>query len=277
MDTAACKRRFSLGCIPLTDRAVIREPTRQDDLFFFHRDAIGCGQNMAQGIEELAKSCVGRAPPPTYESAREDSGNGSVSPTLNSDPDRSFGRGRELSVGPQLIRLAAVPIFFARAPESQLLEAARMSSYATHPGAVAAEACAFLAFLVRAALMEGSTSRSTRTFLDDTCAQYVRLHLEGGSGEEAGSGRDSAAGARRLLMQLLCVDPAPPSPGTARWDSQELGWAWRCEHTFWGRTLENRGSRYNGYPVSASELRWGVQLGWPRNCALGRLQHHLGH
>ena len=86
MDTAACKRRFSLGCIPLTDRAVIREPTRQDDLFFFHRDAIGCGQNMAQGIEELAKSCVGRAPPPTYESAREDSGNGSVSPTLNSDP-----------------------------------------------------------------------------------------------------------------------------------------------------------------------------------------------
>ena len=59
MDTAACKRRFSLGCIPLTDRAVIREPTRQDDLFFFHRDAIGCGQNMAQGIEELRKCCGG--------------------------------------------------------------------------------------------------------------------------------------------------------------------------------------------------------------------------
>jgi len=65
----------------------------------------------------------GIIPPPRYEAPGEDSGNGS------------------------LMRLAAVPIFF-----HEDIEKCRVMSYesslTTHPGLIAAEACAFMGYVI---------------------------------------------------------------------------------------------------------------------------------
>ena len=58
MNTTACKRLFSLGCVAHTDAAVLQGRIRPQDV---------------------------------------------VSLTLSSDRERSFGSGRELSVGPQVV------------------------------------------------------------------------------------------------------------------------------------------------------------------------------
>merc|ERR1712217_740864 len=43
-----------------------------------------------------------------------------------------------------------------------------------------------------------------------------------------------------------------PAASSTDWDSVELAWRWRVEKpTRWRRTLANRGTHYNGYPVSA--------------------------
>eukprot|EP00927_Polykrikos_kofoidii_P073380 TRINITY_DN69422_c0_g1_i1.p1 TRINITY_DN69422_c0_g1~~TRINITY_DN69422_c0_g1_i1.p1 ORF type:complete len:588 (-),score=96.55 TRINITY_DN69422_c0_g1_i1:334-2034(-) len=209
------RRTFEEGMSP--------QPIALEDMWFFHRGAVGCGTNMSRSLEQLAKSSVGSRPPPAFSSSSEDAGNA------------------------PLIRLAAIPVFFAMRPFNELVDAARKSSYSTHPGPVAAECSAFLAFAIREALLSRE-STTMAAFLDklvdDYCARLVTESAAEPSNERETQARDS-------LLRLLRMPAEEPPPESVEWKSVELAWRWRGRRTWWRRTLANRGDYYNGYPVSS--------------------------
>jgi len=186
---------------------------------------------MSRGLEVLAKTCVGQRPSPIFVSSTEDAGNGT------------------------LIRLAALPIFFHGRPMSELLAAARASSYSTHPGPVAAECCAFLAFLLQAALVRQDTGESLRVFIDRISEAYCQILQAEAVADElqaVDSQEDKRImSARTDLLRLLQSPSVEPEEDSSEWQGTELAWRWRVERTRWCRTLANRGDRYNGYPVSS--------------------------
>jgi ADP-ribosyl-[dinitrogen reductase] hydrolase len=107
--------------------------------------SVGLGGNISQSLYCMRP---GERPPPEYGAAGEDSGIGSI------------------------MRLAPVPIFFSGSlPDA--LEFARRSSRTTHPGDTAAEACAFLAFLLHRALNRGKGRACARTFVKEAADAYV--------------------------------------------------------------------------------------------------------
>ena len=86
--------------------------------------SVGLGGNISRSLGALEP---GVRPPPAYEAPREDAGNGSV------------------------MRLGAVPVRYFRDFQG-LTRAATGSSHATHPGALAAECCDFLAAVCAGAI-----------------------------------------------------------------------------------------------------------------------------
>jgi len=146
-----------------------------------------------------------------------------VTPTFRSE-------GRDAGNG-SLMRLAAVPIAYSRTI-SAVATVARASSLTTHPGPIAAEACAFLATLVARAINdERHPGESARAFLERVSDEYL---------DEMGTKDDEAA---HLIRRLLrAAEPA---------DSLERCWNWRAESLDLGGTMRRRGSMYNGYPNSA--------------------------
>merc|ERR1712130_295580 len=83
-------------------------------------DSVGLGGNISASIFSMTEDYKIS---PRFERNSEDSGNGS------------------------LMRLAPIPIFFS-SDWKQAEEFAKESSFTTHPGAIAAEACAFMTFLI---------------------------------------------------------------------------------------------------------------------------------
>ena len=187
------------------------------------RTSVGLGGNIAASIDSMEQ---GQTPTARYESSGEDSGNGSI------------------------MRLAPIAIFFStpleqpgRHPLQACMDAARESSYTTHPGAVAAECCAFLAYLVARAIQDPrlpivpgqEDGLSARAWLEAEAAEYSATVL----GDRTGAGVDEV---RRLLAS------AEPE------GSLERSWNWRAtaeEGLQIEATLRARGHRYNGFPVSA--------------------------
>merc|ERR1719171_1532027 len=105
--------------------------------------SVGLGGNIAKSID--CNECrVGEIPTPTYNAKTEDAGNGS------------------------LMRFAPIALFGCGTP--MLGEMARKSSYTTHPGIIAAEACAFHAYIIEQALRE-PLGTNTKAFLDRVCAE----------------------------------------------------------------------------------------------------------
>lgn len=222
-------------------------PLELEDMWFFDRGPVGCGTNMSKSLESLADTCVGVQPPPVYEAPTEDAGNA------------------------PLIRLAPLPVFFHARPVGELLAAARASSYTTHPGHAAAECCAFLAFALREALLRPMDTgiETMRAFLERTIEAYCELpgaslttevaDVPGKLGEEVGAvsrrisahSREGRSQAALALLRVLRSPDQEPSPDSQEWNSPELAWRWRIESpTRWRQTLQNRGIRWNGYPVS---------------------------
>eukprot|EP00446_Apocalathium_sp_SHHI-4_P000873 CAMPEP_0177185978 /NCGR_PEP_ID=MMETSP0367-20130122/18394_1 /TAXON_ID=447022 ORGANISM="Scrippsiella hangoei-like, Strain SHHI-4" /NCGR_SAMPLE_ID=MMETSP0367 /ASSEMBLY_ACC=CAM_ASM_000362 /LENGTH=635 /DNA_ID=CAMNT_0018633227 /DNA_START=56 /DNA_END=1960 /DNA_ORIENTATION=+ len=138
---------------------------------------------------------------PRFVSFGEDSGNGSV------------------------IRLAPVPIFFHTDIDLAMRVSAE-SSYTTHPGHVASDACAFLGFLLARGLAREERRREkARQFLDEAAAAYLaRPEVED----------------QPLLARLLrSSEPA---------GSKERCWNWRDpKGPYILETLAARGNRYNGF------------------------------
>ncbi len=209
--------------------------------------SVGLGGNVAASLAALAPG--GASPPPAYEpddgAGRDDAGNGS------------------------LMRLAPVAVCF-HADAAAAAAAAREHSRTTHPGALAAEACAFLAHAIaraihaapasfprarekagaraarRAPARHGGGARcpdspaaatprltTAREILDAAAAEFERDALRG---------RDDAA-ARAMRRLLAAAEPA---------GSAERCWNWRGEALEIRATLATRARAggYNGYPVS---------------------------
>jgi len=171
-------------------------------------ESVGLGGNIGKSLQAMSRLKQGENPPPVYKAENEDAGNGS------------------------LMRLAPMPVFFHAAAPAELHDYARRSSYTTHPGIIAAEACALLAHVVRMALVRPTGPVDARSFLEEATADYLRSSgLEG----KSGWGYDQ--------MRWLATG-RPPQP-------TERCWMWREPLLDIAGTLRARGRRYNGYPVSA--------------------------
>jgi ADP-ribosyl-[dinitrogen reductase] hydrolase len=174
------------------DNAFRHDPTR--------RSSVGLGGNIARSLRCLEP---GVPPPPRYEANTEDAGIGS------------------------LMRLAAIPIFHHRS-----LPAARAfgheSSLTTHPGPIAAQACAFLSYAIAQAIRQG-IGGGAPSFLEEVTADYLAL-LAG----MVGDGRDEL----RALLESRQPDDGP-----------ERCWNWKAETLDITGTLGRRGKRYHGYDV----------------------------
>jgi len=174
------------------------------------RSSVGLGGNIGKSISALAP---GKKPSPRFDRQNEDSGNGS------------------------LMRLAPVPVFFHNCELDVVRKFARESSYTTHPGPQAAEACAFLAHtIVRAIRLTTPAGRddglSAKKFLDLIAAEYLDLLEE----------RRDDPGVKEMICLLQSAHPD---------DSTERNWNWKSSSLMITQTIRTRGSRYNGYPVTA--------------------------
>eukprot|EP00493_Phyllostaurus_siculus_P012616 UN12800 len=112
---------------------------------------------------------------------------------------------------------------------------ARESSFTTHPGPIAAEACAFMAtVIVRAIHRPEGPPDNVQEWLQSVVDDYATNVLE-----NVPKGHEEAA---KLMRQLL--ESNEPD------NSNEVGWNWKDANIKLERTIANRGRRYNGYPVS---------------------------
>ena len=193
--------------------------------------SVGLGGNIAKSISEVSQyeergeergsegAGAGRKrkrPPPHCTLPTQDAGNGS------------------------LMRLTPIPIYF----HSSLPLATRYSvdsSFTTHPGPLAAEACAFLGYLIARCIhrMGKEEEYTTAEFLD-----VVRGEFLGQLNEEVTSAAhdDVTISAKKAMVRLLRSEEPD--------ESKERCWNWRHADLGIWRTLANRGKLYNGYPVS---------------------------
>lgn len=181
------------------NNAFRKDPTRSA--------SVGLGGNISKSLMALTAG-RGKTVPPRYDSRTEDAGNGS------------------------LMRFTPVAIFFCDADPNKLYEIARLSSYTTHPGIIAAEACSLLAHLIAAALRLPAGTVDAKSFLELETARYLE---RSGLATKSGWGYD----------QMIWLTTGRPIHDTERC------WRWRETNLDIAGTLKARGSRYNGYPVSA--------------------------
>jgi ADP-ribosyl-[dinitrogen reductase] hydrolase len=187
--------------------------------------SVGLGGNIAKSIVEVGffeekevKQSVQKKkrtiPPPHCTLATQDAGNGS------------------------LMRLSPVPIYF----HSSLSSSSQYSfdsSLTTHPGFLAAEACAFLGYLITRCIhrKEEESAFTAAQFLDIVRDEY----LERLEGEVVAKNSGLAISAKNSMIRLLRSEEAD--------NSKERCWNWRMEDLGIWKTLSNRGKEYNGYPV----------------------------
>lgn len=169
-------------------------------------NSVGLGDNIAKSIDVLILK-PGEIPPARYEADTEDAGIGS------------------------LMRLAAVPIFYHNDIKAAMHYAAE-SSFTTHPGPVAAEACSFLSYaIVRAIEKGGREAVDARQFLDTIASDYLALLKE-----------RTRPGTNEIKALLESSQPA---------DGLERCWNWKSKHLDIAGTLHRRGDRYNNHRVFA--------------------------
>uniref|UniRef100_A0A7S2NUH9 ADP-ribosylhydrolase ARH3 n=1 Tax=Zooxanthella nutricula TaxID=1333877 RepID=A0A7S2NUH9_9DINO len=171
--------------------------------------SVGLGGNIAKSLFAIAGARDKRDIPPAYEADTEDAGNGS------------------------LMRFTPVALCMHAAEWKMVHDVARMSSYTTHPGIIAAEACSFLAHLIVSALrLPPGQPTDVRAFLDQAAQHYLD---ESGLHAKSGWGYDQ-------MKWLVTSSPR---------NMTERCWNWRSERLDIAGTLKARGRKYNGYPVSA--------------------------
>ena len=150
------------------------------------RRSVGLGGNIKKSISNMVECQI---PTPTFESSGQDSGNGS------------------------LMRLAPIAIFYS-ADETACMHYARESSYTTHPGRIAAECCAFQAFLIARAIHDpqlpievpaetgvaaagAGVGLTARSWLEKQVHEYLEIHLKGRGG----------VGVNEVRRLLLSAEP----------------------------------------------------------------------
>jgi len=162
--------------------------------------SVGLGGNISKSLRAITNS----QPPDRFDSDGEDAGNGS------------------------LMRLAPIPIFYHADIETAVKMSVE-SSYTTHPGPHAADACGFLGFIIASAITH-------RRGQDETAARFLDQCVE------AYLNRPEVHSQSCLVRLLQSSEPI---------GSKERCWNWRDpEGPFITETLAARGLTYNGYPVS---------------------------
>uniref|UniRef100_A0A7S1B263 ADP-ribosylglycohydrolase n=1 Tax=Noctiluca scintillans TaxID=2966 RepID=A0A7S1B263_NOCSC len=164
--------------------------------------SVGLGGNISKSLSDVSRCATNVSA--AYNSKTEDAGNGS------------------------LMRFAPVPVFLHCAPLDLLYDVARQSSYTTHPGIIAAEACAFFAHVVRRALESEPCAASE--FLDRVTQEYFETLRD-----KQGWGWDQ-------MKWLVSSTPV---------HTTERCWNWKADSLDIRNSLKARGHSYNGYPVSA--------------------------
>lgn len=173
----------------------------------YRSGSVGLGGNIAKSLMALT-SCRGDEIPPTYDAPTEDAGNGS------------------------LMRFTPVAVFLHGADNTEIYKYSRLSSYTTHPGIIAAEACSLLGHLIVAALNLPAGDVDPKKFLEEETASYLE---KSGLSKKSGWGYDQ-------MNWLASGRPV---------NASERCWAWRETSLDIAGTLRARGRSYNGYPVSA--------------------------
>lgn len=197
--------------------------------------SVGLGGNISESLVNVMENpeCVY----PRYGVLGEDAGNGS------------------------LMRLAPIPIRF----HSNVTLAREMgfeSSFTTHPGYLAAEACAFVSHVIVRALNRQDESETMASFLDRMVEEYLALQpfqqLMHPVPEPEPTNKllavlKSLAGwnkkdpKRTALTTIKRLLQSQEPEGTERcWNWKDVNNGLRIE-----ATLQARGKNYNGYPVSA--------------------------
>mmetsp|Transcript_41661 Transcript_41661/g.77646 ORF Transcript_41661/g.77646 Transcript_41661/m.77646 type:complete len:515 (-) Transcript_41661:121-1665(-) len=169
--------------------------------------SVGLGGNIAKSLMALT-SCRRGEVPPTYDAPTEDAGNGS------------------------LMRFTPVAVYLHASDPTEVYKYSRLSSYTTHPGIIAAEACSLLGHLIVAALNLPAGPVNPKEFIEEQTASYL---------EKSGLSRKSGWG----YDQMKWLATGRPELATERC------WAWREKSLDIAGTLRARGRSYNGYPVSA--------------------------
>jgi ADP-ribosylglycohydrolase len=171
--------------------------------------SVGLGGNIAKSLFDVSQHRTVDTVPPSFDAVGEDAGNGS------------------------LMRFAPIAIYLHSASWDDVYYYARMSSYTTHPGIIAAEACSFLAhLLVKALRLPHDHDRNAQRFLDEAAAEYFELS---GLSKKYGHGYDQ-------MKWLVTSSPR---------NETERCWDWKSKRIDVSGTLVARGRSYNGYPVSA--------------------------
>eukprot|EP00929_Paragymnodinium_shiwhaense_P042222 TRINITY_DN21881_c0_g1_i2.p1 TRINITY_DN21881_c0_g1~~TRINITY_DN21881_c0_g1_i2.p1 ORF type:complete len:322 (+),score=22.23 TRINITY_DN21881_c0_g1_i2:822-1787(+) len=181
------------------------------------RSSFGLGYNIAKSILALAPDA------------------GVTSEFMNPGSNDSGNGG--------LMRLAPVPVFFASRSVEECMDAAGASSLTTHPGLLATESAKCMAYILHGAINLDSASRAAgaRAFLVNTCDKYAVL-LQGRLKSECSPEMEEMSFALTELCALLtCTKPA---------DGTEACWNWRHRSLPIQTTLQARGEKYNGHPVS---------------------------
>jgi len=175
-----------------------------------HRcDSVGLGGNISKSLYSMKN---GVKPDPVFQKTGSDAGNGS------------------------LMRLAPIPIAFHR-NKDDVHRLAMESSWTTHPGPIAAHACAFMGNIIASAIMHEGDIGDTKVFIEKNVDNFMNNYLQDSDGKElTGPGFDE------LRKMLLSKEPN---------ESKEVNWNWRGTKLQIEKALTNRGSKYNGYPVSA--------------------------
>jgi ADP-ribosylglycohydrolase len=186
------------------NNAFRKDPTRSS--------SVGLGGNIAKSLMAITRARD--RVPDIYDADGEDAGNGS------------------------LMRFTPISLYLHEADvknEADMAEVykySRLSSYTTHPGIIAAEACSLLGHLIIAALNRPSGPVDPKSFLEEETVAYMKMS---GLDKKSGWGYDE-------MKWLVTGKPERPT---------ERCWAWREESLDLAGTMRSRGSSYNGYPVSS--------------------------
>ena len=180
----------------------------------YGRRSVGLGGNIGQSLRSME---IGAMPSSRYEADNEDAGNGS------------------------LMRLSPVPVRFFYDANGAARATARESSYATHPGPIAACACEFFSYLTASAISDKDlpadcpSSANVKAWIDAKVKNFLRI-------ADSDPAAHSGSGWEALRKLLNSSEPA---------DSTECNWNWRSSKLSIWRAIRNRGREYNGYPVIA--------------------------
>jgi ADP-ribosyl-[dinitrogen reductase] hydrolase len=199
--------------------------------------SVGLGGNISKSI----KFKIGEIPEPIYNSSTvsNDSGNGSI------------------------MRLAAIPIFYHKSPQSTLRKYAILSSLTTHPGDDASEACAFMSYIIYEAINRTKfpveKSKEIENINTSNRFATLKMMIKQKIGNMINKKKVSTLTPIQEFLEDIISKYNTNNKNLKKLiasnepkNSTEYCWNWRSSSIDIENTIKNRGKYYNGYPVNSN-------------------------